>query len=376
MAEISEKSFPFDSDEVSGIYDREYFAEDWTRYFAAFISSGTFLKEPTNLQIIANGDMSVTLKPGSMMIDGTRYDNVADIIIQLDPADGVLSRIDRIAVTWSKADRDAHYTLQKGIQSYNPMPPACRRDAEYKDYVVADVRIDAGIISINQSAITDQRLNSEVCGLAIPFADFNTSSLALQLQAFYEETIAAQMEWEQDIHEQIYQWFKDMQDQLSSDAAFNLQKQIGLLEKLSTENKENLVSAINEVNAKKIDVLDTREEIEANTNEGKVAGALAVKEMVGGLENELSTLNGKLLKYYRGAIKLSQVQPGGLKVSVTKPEDATEIVDIYVTAVRPTYTFETIVEPISYDLQTPAIDFWTTGANIQDYDVLYTIVYK
>ena len=72
MAEISEKSFPFDSDEIDGKYDREYFAEDWARYFAAFISSGTFLREPTNLQIIANGDMSVTLKPGSMMIDGTR----------------------------------------------------------------------------------------------------------------------------------------------------------------------------------------------------------------------------------------------------------------------------------------------------------------
>ena len=190
MAEISEKSFPFDSDEIDGEYDREYIAEDWTRYFAAFISSGTFLREPTNLQVIANGDMSVSLKPGSMMIDGTRYDNIDDIVILLDPADGVLSRIDRIAITWDKEKREVHYTLRKGTMSYKPEPAECRRTEEYKDYVVADIMVKAGVISISQTAITDQRLNSEVCGLAIPFYEVNTNSLFLQLQAFYEETVA------------------------------------------------------------------------------------------------------------------------------------------------------------------------------------------
>ena len=39
------------------------------------------------------------------------------------------------------------------------------------------------------------------------------------------------------------------------------------------------MDAINEVNAKEPDVLDTMEEIDANTDAGKVAGALAVKEL-------------------------------------------------------------------------------------------------
>ncbi|MDE7046950.1 MAG: hypothetical protein K2P25_03060 [Lachnospiraceae bacterium] len=296
MAEISEKSFPFDSDEIDGKYDREYFAEDWARYFAAFISSGTFLREPTNLQIIANGDMSVTLKPGSMMIDGTRYDNVADIVIQLEPADGVLSRIDRISITWSKSERDTHYTLQKGIMSYNPVPPECRRNAEYKDYVVADIRIDAGVISINQSTITDQRLNSEVCGVAIPFAYINTESLALQLQAFYEETMDKQAVWEQDMQEQIYQWFQDVQDQLSSDAAFNLQKQIGRLAELKTENKDNLVTAINEVKTSiPIPIANMLATEEGNPLDAVIGKEL--KDLHDANAEEITKLNGNLGSY-------------------------------------------------------------------------------
>lgn len=312
MAEISEKSFPFDSDEIDGKYDREYFAEDWARYFAAFISSGTFLREPTNLQIIANGDMSVTLKPGSMMIDGTRYDNVADIVIQLEPADGVLSRIDRISITWSKSERDTHYTLQKGIMSYNPVPPACRRNAEYKDYVVADIRIDAGVISINQSTITDQRLNSEVCGVAIPFAYINTESLALQLQAFYEETMDKQAVWEQDMQEQIYQWFQDVQDQLSSDAAFNLQKQIGRLAELKTENKDNLVTAINEVKTSiPIPIANMLATEKGNPLDAVIGKEL--KDLHDANAEEITKLNGKL----SGVMQVIDVSTSQITVPAT-----------------------------------------------------------
>lgn len=198
MAKESEKSFPFDAEEINGKFDREYYAEDWMRYFRSFISSGTLLNEPTNLQVVANGDMTVTLKTGSMMIYGAKYDNVADINITLDPADGVLNRIDRIAITWSKPDRDIHYVVRKGEYSYNPVPAECRRTVEYKDYIVADIFVAAGAIKINQTDITDQRLNSEVCGLAVPFTKINTTGIFLQLQNFYDQTVAEHGEWEEE----------------------------------------------------------------------------------------------------------------------------------------------------------------------------------
>lgn len=182
MAQETEKSFPFDAVETESGYDKEYVADDFARYFSAFISSGIFMKEPTNLQVIANGDMTVTLKPGKMIIEGYRYDNTADIIIDIDPADGVLGRIDRVSATWSQEDRDIHYTLQKGTPSYTPIAPECRRSEEYKDYVVADIYVAAGAIKIQQQNITDQRLNSDVCGLATPFTDLNTDAIFTQYQ--------------------------------------------------------------------------------------------------------------------------------------------------------------------------------------------------
>lgn len=182
MAQETEKSFPFDAEETEKGFDKVYVADDFARYFRAFISSGIFMKDPTNLQVIANGDMTVTLKAGKMIIEGYRYDNSGDIIISIDPADGVLGRIDRISATWSKDDRDIHYTLQKGTPSYEPVAPECRRTEEYKDYVVADIYVAAGVIKIQQQNITDQRLNTEVCGLAVPFTEINTDNIFTQYQ--------------------------------------------------------------------------------------------------------------------------------------------------------------------------------------------------
>ena len=182
MAQETEKSFPFDAEETEKGFDKVYVADDFARYFRAFVSSGIFMKDPTNLQVIANGDMTVTLKAGKMIIEGYRYDNSGDIIISIDPADGVLGRIDRISATWSKDDRDIHYTLQKGTPSYEPVAPECRRTEEYKDYVVADIYVAAGVIKIQQQNITDQRLNTEVCGLAVPFTEINTDNIFTQYQ--------------------------------------------------------------------------------------------------------------------------------------------------------------------------------------------------
>lgn len=187
MAEASEKSFPFDAEDVNGVYDRCYIAEDFARYFRLFISSGVFMEKSTNLQVIANGDMTVTLKPGNIIIDGYGYENEDDIIVQIEPADGVLNRIDRIAITWSRKDRDIHYTLQKGVSGYEPVVPEARRTAEYKDYVVADIYVAAGAISIRQADITDQRLNSTLCGLAAAFCKIDTTKIFNQFMDWFQK---------------------------------------------------------------------------------------------------------------------------------------------------------------------------------------------
>lgn len=276
MAEETEKSFPFDTEEVDGEYDRTYLADDFARYFRAFITSGVFMKVSTNLQVLENGNMTVILKPGNLIIDGYRYENLDDIIIELEPADGVLNRIDRISGTWSKEDRDIHYTLQKGKPSYNPAPPECRRDADTKDYVLADIYIKAGAISVTQADITDQRLNSEVCGVANPFNEIDTTSIFNQFAKWLEltkqsgeegvaeliermegyledlelsgdnqlkEIVEVLQNFETMSEEQFLSWFNNIKGQLSEDAAGNLQNQITDLA-AKTEEKINKMETL------------------------------------------------------------------------------------------------------------------------------------
>lgn len=285
MAEITERSFPFDSEEVDGNFDREYIADDFARYFRAFISSGVFMRTSTNLQVIANGDMTVTLKAGNIIIEGYRYELENDLVIQLDPADGVANRIDRVCITWSKSDRDIHYTLQKGELAHVPVAVSVRRTAEYKDYAVADIYVAAGAISITQTAITDTRLDSEICGLATPFADFDTTTLYNKIEAYYSEMQKKTENWTKEEQEKFTVWFGGIRDQLSGDIGANLQLQIGVLKSLTTADRSSLVAAINEIN----DPLDTLEEIEANTDAGRFAGALAVKEINSNLSERINS---------------------------------------------------------------------------------------
>ena len=86
---------------------------------------------------------------------------------------------------------------------------------------------------------------------------------------------------------------------------------IGNMEELQTENKTSIVAAINEAaqsggGGTSVDILDSQEEIEANTEAGKAAGALAVQEMFGALnDNLVSDIyigdDGKIHKVQGGA---------------------------------------------------------------------------
>lgn len=291
MAEQSEKSFPWDADEIGGEYDRTYYAEDWMRYFRAFISSGTFMREPTNLQIIANGDMTVTLKKGAMIIDGARYDNEDDIIITLDPADGVLSRIDRITITWDKQVKEIHYVVRKGDYSYNPLPAECRRSAEYRDYAVADVMVRAGAIKIIQTDITDQRLNSDVCGLAIPFAEIDTKGIFLQLQSFYDETVAKQQEWEAEQIEAITAYFEEVRDLLDKENELHEQHKKDVskyFSELQERGNANLVTIVQQLinfrDTKEADILNWFEEVKETLG----------TDPAGELMNKINDLTGQM----------------------------------------------------------------------------------
>lgn len=318
--ETIEYAFPFDAEETEEGYDREYIADDFARYFRAFITSGIIADGGNiadSLQLVANSDMTTTLKKGNLIIDGYRYELTKDRTFLHRAADGVLDRIDRITVTLDTAKREISAIMREGEYSYKPIAPQCRRNSEYMDYVVADVRVVAGAVKVTQANITDTRLDTELCGIAWPFWKLDTKPFFAQLQSFYEEFVlksdasyeefkawsvakkeeittwqgkeqketddwqkkeAEELEtwvrsfidqWESWLlgetkgwQEEIIDWFNNLKERLTENVAVQLQLQIGDLNRLETEEKGNLVAAINSLlptYGKTLAILDTEE---------------------------------------------------------------------------------------------------------------------
>lgn len=179
--------------EISGFHnsrngDRRYKADFWARFLGSFIGNGVYPNPSTNLQVIANGDMTVTVKAGKAWVNGVFYENTEDKVITLDVADGVLKRIDRIVVSDITLERDTYSKVKKGSFASTPAAPVLQRDADAYELGLADIYIVNGAASISQANITDLRLNSAYCGIVHGLFDqLDTTTLFNQYQAWISE---------------------------------------------------------------------------------------------------------------------------------------------------------------------------------------------
>ena len=136
----------FDAQLVGDSYDRVYLAAQFAAYFASFIRNGIFGHSMQQLEVSQQdvSDMSIKVLGGQAWINGYWYRNTGDYTMNLDIADGVLSRIDTIVLRWSNSDRAMYLHVIKGTSSANPTAPAMVREGEYYDLGLAQVWIPAG----------------------------------------------------------------------------------------------------------------------------------------------------------------------------------------------------------------------------------------
>lgn len=187
---MSELSGFFDAHKVGGEWDRSYVAVDFARYFASFIKNGVFAGQSNELQVVQSNPpgMSVTVASGKSWIEGYFYYNDADLQLTLDNADGVLDRIDIIVCRWSSVDRTIKTYVKKGTAAISPVSPTPQWDADVKELQLASIQVNAGVVAISQSLITDTRPNTSVCGWVTSVIDqVDTSTLFLQWQDAYSK---------------------------------------------------------------------------------------------------------------------------------------------------------------------------------------------
>lgn len=242
--------------------DRRYKAEEWAEYFAAFIGNGIFPNPATNLMVQANVNMTVAVKAGKAWINGYFFNNTTDTTIQLDTADGVLKRIDRVVVKWSLTNRNITLSLKKGANASSPIAPALQRDADIYELALADIAVGNGTVEILQTNITDRRLNSDLCGFVTQTVQtIDTSQLAAQLEAWFTEyqTLSAE-EYQQllgffeslkiqggEEFVALQAWFADYKAQANADFTtwFN-----GLKDVLDENAETHILNLINALTAR------------------------------------------------------------------------------------------------------------------------------
>ena len=163
--------------------DRKYTSTFFAEYFASFIGNGVFPNPSTNTQVIADGGTSVIVQEGKAWIDGyiLYVDNPQSLT--LDSGDNLLPRIDKIVIRLDKINREIVLAVKKGTPATNPAAPNLQRDGDMHELGIANIRVDKAASVINQSDITDLRLNSNECGIVKgTIEEIDTTTLFNQYQ--------------------------------------------------------------------------------------------------------------------------------------------------------------------------------------------------
>lgn len=267
MAETS-GFFEAELNEETGQWDREYFAHQFASYFKLFFGNGVFGSPTNQLKVLAGDGLKVIVKAGWAFIEGYWYFNEADLELTIDPNTTAFDRQDSIMCRLDMASKKITSVALAGVTDVV-------RDGNYYDLKLASVIVGVAGTSISNANIVDTRTDQTVCGLV-------TGVMKVQPTADLFAQFTAQFNL----------WFETIKGQLSGDVAGNLQNQIGSLPDLKTSVKSSLVEAINELTQKEVDVLDTYEEIMANTTPGKAAGGIGVKQGFTQLNDSLTASDG------------------------------------------------------------------------------------
>ena len=273
---MAERSWFFNAEQTGeDEYDRVYLAEDFAKYFSLFISNGVFPNPSTGLQVLAQEvpNMTVTLKPGFAFINGYGYENTSDYKFTIDTADGVLNREDSIFIRWYLTDRKIAAYKAVGTPGAEASHVDLIRTEDYWDLCVARIMVEAGVTSITQSAITDTRLNTDLCGIVATLVDqVDTTTLYNQIQADLEEFQNVSEEdftewynqqqqmfttwyqqqqqmftsWYQQQQEDFDEWFDDINAKLGTEPATALQQQIDEIN-TTIENRDDVISTYQHV---------------------------------------------------------------------------------------------------------------------------------
>ena len=293
--------FPFDShvtfeSDGTPVYDRAITSAPLRKLIAKLLTDGILPNPSTNLQVEAGSGMNVVVNPGFAICAGGLKLEENQRTLAIQAADSNYDRIDTVVLRWNDNDseRICDLYIVEGIPAASPLRPELTRTESIWELGLADLFVNKNSSAISNQRITDTRYETARCGIISAISEFDTTTLYQQVQADLAGFKASEQA-------DFITWFNDIKGQLSEDAAGNLQKQIGTLEALKTEVKNNLVNALNWVVDKTSGVIAKLGSADiSKIGDGTVTGAIVNnKEAIEDVTQSLTNINKSKKTYLR-----------------------------------------------------------------------------
>lgn len=187
MASI--KSFPNNQDEYVGAeYVMKWLHGRTSGVFGANGNAAVAALDTPGMAVTVSdgvGWMSNGNGDGVVWWNDSEAANTSKLQLSIDAADGVLNRIDRIIVEWKTTNYVdlPEIKVLKGSVSSTAKAPDLTNNGTVRQISLARITVNAGVTAITASMITDERLDTGVCGLVTDWVSIDTSMMHSQFEA-------------------------------------------------------------------------------------------------------------------------------------------------------------------------------------------------
>lgn len=199
-------------DEATGTYDREYSSAQFRELFSLFFTNGIFVNYGEEFFVEATNSLSINVGSGFGFINGSWSKNPDTISFSIPANTTGVVRTDGVFLQSSILERDCFIVYKEG--DVTPVQSSVETEL-----LLCTITVPSGASSINQAQITDMRATDKCGFVGGAVQQMSVSGLYAQFtQQFTEWMTAEQLAFDA--------WFENIKEQLSTDAAGNLQLQV------------------------------------------------------------------------------------------------------------------------------------------------------
>jgi hypothetical protein len=186
------------------MYDRSVDESFLEMYCGGFFTDGIALFVENCFEVISELENKITVKPGIALLNGKMAYDLLDYPSDLPASPTSYSRYDRVVLRRDNVAREIKIVFLSGAENAAPVAPTLVRTENIHDLCLATILRSPGD-SVTQAKITDDRLNTSICGVIAPKTNvLNTEALFAQFTAVFNE------------------WFNGLDEILDENAAANL----------------------------------------------------------------------------------------------------------------------------------------------------------